>query len=213
MKKVDTLQPVRHFLAEVFGTMVLALVVGVVGVASSLAGYGTLFAPSLIGLTIALLVYIIGPISGAHLNPAVSIAQFIYKKITGTEVVLYVIGQVLGAILGMQLAHLITTGVPVPQVSTSGVTAFAELLGVFLIVFTIMRAVQGKIAPPMSGLVIGAAFAVAIAATAPADSGILNPAIALATKSYSYTYLLMPFIGGILGAAFALFLDPPATRS
>jgi aquaporin Z len=209
MKSTDNLKPVRVFSAELFGTTILALVAGTVSVMSS---YGVeSFGPIMIGLVVAILVYVVGPVSGAHFNPAVTVAQMVFKKIKPINALLYVIAQIIGAMLGIQIARYFTGSLPANQVPST-VAAVAETLGALILVFTIVRAVLGKIAPPMSGLAIGGALTIAITIAAPTGGGVLNPAVALALQSYSWVYLIMPFIGGILGAALAIFFESSATN-
>ena len=86
----------RKYIAELLGTAVLVLFGCGIAVISS----GNLIATSLaFGLSIVACAYVIGNISGCHINPAVSLAMFVSKKITRKEFIYYVIAQVLGGIL------------------------------------------------------------------------------------------------------------------
>ena len=97
-------------LAEFFGTLVLVCVVvgsGIMGsglsqdagVALLINAFSTVFA-------LALLIYVVGPISDAHFNPAVTIVELATKKLAASQALLYIAAQILGAIGGSILANV-----------------------------------------------------------------------------------------------------------
>ncbi len=103
------MENLKKYVAEFIGTCVLVLVacgVAVVLGCDTPAGYvGTALA---FGLVIVAMAYSIGNISGCHINPAVSLAMLINKKISFKEFLGYVLAQVLGAIVGALLLALFT---------------------------------------------------------------------------------------------------------
>lgn len=100
----------KYFLAEIVGTFVLVFC----GCGSAvLAGnqIGFLGVALAFGLSLLAMVYVIGPISGCHINPAVTLGLLLCKKIETKAAIGYMVAQVLGAILGAGLLLLIAKGV------------------------------------------------------------------------------------------------------
>ena len=88
-------------LAEIIGTFVLVLFgTGTAVLGGGIEGVGILGISMAFGLSIVAMAYCIGTVSGCHVNPAVSIAMFVNQRITATELGFYIVGQVIGAILG-----------------------------------------------------------------------------------------------------------------
>ena len=158
MKKIA----VRNYLSELLGT--LGLVAAIVG-----AGYMTqnLQADSTTGLlmiafsagsALAVLIYLFGPFSGAHLNPAVTLAFWLRKKISSAEAAGYVASQVVGAALGAIFANAMFEKSLI-GVSTAVRTGYGQWLGeviattglVFLILILAKRK-QGNLIAPLVGL-------------------------------------------------------------
>src|SRR3982751_1378601 len=101
----------KKYLAEVVGTFVL--VFGGVG-SAVLAGdkIGFLGVSFAFGISLLAMVYVIGPISGCHINPAVTAGMLLARKITPGHAVRYVLAQVIGAILASWLFFWVTGGQP-----------------------------------------------------------------------------------------------------
>ena len=92
----------KNYVTEFIGTFFLALTVCLT-VAS-----GTTFAPLAIGSSLMIMVYMGGPISGGHFNPAVSLAVFLRGKLAGKDLGAYMIMQVLGAFVAALIVHYLT---------------------------------------------------------------------------------------------------------
>lgn len=98
-----------RYMAELFGTMVLVLI----GVGSAvLAGnaIGTLGISFAFGLTLLVLAYTIGPVSGCHINPAVSIGMLFLGKLSFKDTLYYITAQLIGAVIGAFLVYFIASG-------------------------------------------------------------------------------------------------------
>ena len=90
----------KKFVAELIGTFMLVFVgTGAVVFGNGLEGLGHLGIALAFGLAIVVAAFSIGTVSGAHLNPAVSIAMFVNKRLSSSELVNYILGQVVGAFL------------------------------------------------------------------------------------------------------------------
>ena len=98
----------KKYVCEFIGTLILVLF----GCGTAVLTEADIVATSLaFGLSIVALSYVIGNISGCHVNPAVSFAMFLDKRITGKQFIKYVIAQILGALAGAALLALIINNV------------------------------------------------------------------------------------------------------
>mgnify|MGYP006245144735 FL=1 len=203
----------RRLFAEWFGTMMLvATVVGSGIMAERLAGGNVALA--LLGNTIAtsailvVLISILGPVSGAHFNPAVSFAFALRRTIAPHIAVFYVLLQIIGGLCGTVLAHLMFEE-PLFQISVnfrSGPAQYASefiaTLGLLVVIFGGIRFTQTAI-PWLVGLYITAAYWFT------ASTSFANPAVTIArTFTDSFSGIAptdMPFfiIAQLFGAAAA----------
>lgn len=159
----------RRGLAELVGTMLLVAVVVGSGIAAQRLSPGDVGLQLLENAvaTVAGLIAIIlavGPVSGAHLNPAVSLADRVFGGITTRELGVYATAQVIGACLGCMLANLMYS-VPAVDWSTKTRTGggiwLAEAVataGLLLVVFGVVRSGRSSVAPFAVGAYIGAAY-------------------------------------------------------
>jgi glycerol uptake facilitator-like aquaporin len=180
----------RRLVAEALGTALLvATVVGSGIMAESLTKDVAL---ALLGNTLptgailVVLITILGPISGAHFNPAVSLVFALRRELTARDTALYIGSQVLGGILGTVIAHAMFA-LPLLDASmkarTGGAQWFAEAVAAFGLVATILAGIrfQRAAVPWLVGLYITAAYWF----TAP--TSFANPAVAIA-RSFSNTF-------------------------
>ena len=103
--------PLNRYLAELFGTFLLVLF----GCGSAvLAGgdIGFLGVSLTFGITLLFLIYCIGPVSGCHVNPAVTLCLAVANKFPKADVFGYVLAQLIGAVIGAYVLHLIASGLP-----------------------------------------------------------------------------------------------------
>ena len=203
----------RRLFAEWFGTMMLvATVVGSGIMAERLAGGNVALA--LLGNTIAtgailvVLISILGPVSGAHFNPAVSFAFVLRRTIAPHIAVLYVLWQIIGGLCGTVLAHLMFEE-PLFQISLNLRSGLAQYASEFIATFGLLAVIFGGIRftqtaiPWLVGLYITAAYWFT------ASTSFANPAVTIArsfTDSFSgISPTDMPFfiIAQLLGAAVA----------
>ncbi len=188
--------PLKACIAEAIGTFLLAA-----GVAQSIVipGIGV---PTVVvaGLILGTMVYTIGSISGAHINPAVTISLLSVGKIKVDQAIAYIISQLLGGGLALyyQMSHY-----PV-EVSTTvtnlPLAAMCEMVGTFILVWGICSVVYGKVQDAASGLTIGASLTLGAMFAAMGSLGIVNPAVAVGLGVFAPVYLLAPIVGGILSA-------------
>ncbi len=180
----------RRLVAEALGTALLvATVVGSGIMAETLTKDVAL---ALLGNTLptgailVVLITILGPISGAHFNPAVSLVFALKRELAARDTVLYIGAQVLGGILGTMIAHGMFA-LPLLDASmkarTGGAQWFAEAVAAFGLVATILAGIrfQRAAVPWLVGLYITAAYWFT------ASTSFANPAVALA-RSFTNTF-------------------------
>jgi glycerol uptake facilitator protein len=218
---------VRRLVAEAIGTALLVLVGTGSVVAALKIGAGALsfaglgFVSLAFGFVVAIVVYGFGPVSGAHINPAVTVALAVTRRFPWSEVVPYLLAQVVGAVAGSLLVVGVfgTAGVDLGLGATGlglGVPYWqgmvAEFVGTFLLMFTVMAlAVDSRAPLGWAGLMIGLAVAAAIMLIGPQTGGSLNPArttgpdvvLALWGGSVKWSQLPLYWVAPILGSAAA----------
>lgn len=208
----------RHGIAEGVGTFALTFVgAGVICTDSYNGGEVGLLGVALAhGLVLAAVVSALGHISGAHVNPAVTLGALLSRAIEPVTAAVHVASQLVGAVVaGLMLAAIFGADVwgPVhlgaPALGTgvqTGTAIFVEMILTFLFVFVILQVAADERAPRhVQGLVIGAALAAAIFVGGPLTGAALNPARAfgpaLAAGFWEGHYVY--WIGPLFGAAIA----------
>jgi glycerol uptake facilitator-like aquaporin len=184
----------RAYAAELIGTFILSF-----GLSLSLFESDFLLNPPIIaGLIVGVLVYAFGPISGTHLNPAVTIGLLSINKIKWPDAVAYIVSQLLGGLLCFALLHAFND-MHFGFATDSALVGLGEIVGAFILLIGISSVALGKTPEAASGLTIGCSLSVAILLASLWSNGILNPAVALGTNSLSLMYVFGPCIGAILG--------------
>jgi glycerol uptake facilitator-like aquaporin len=180
----------RRLVAEALGTALLVATVVGSGIMAETLTKDTALA--LLGNTLptgailVVLITILGPISGAHFNPAVSLVFALKHQLTARDTTLYIGSQVLGGILGTVIAHGMFA-LPLLDASlkarTGGAQWFAEAVAAFGLVATILAGIrfQRSAVPWLVGLYITAAYWFT------ASTSFANPAVAIA-RSFTNTF-------------------------
>jgi glycerol uptake facilitator-like aquaporin len=197
----------RRLVAELLGTLILVATVVGSGIMAERLTHDVALA--LLGNTLptgailVVLITILGPISGAHFNPAVSLVFMLKRELSAGEGVAYAVAQVVGGILGTVLAHAMFA-LPLIDLSTRERTGSAQLLSegvaAFGLVVTILAGIRfAKTAVPwLVGLYITAAYWFT------ASTSFANPAVAIA-RSLTNTFSgIRPVdLPGFIAAEFA----------
>lgn len=215
---------VKSYIAELIGTMIL--VIGGVGTAVIAGDHvGFLGIALAFGLTLLFLVYAIGPISGCHVNPAVTIGLMVTGKIKPKDAVAYIIAQLIGGIIGAAIIFGIVNGKPTYDNAVDGMgangwgalspdgysmsAAFgAEVVLTFLLVFVVLAATDRIGTAALAGLAIGFTLTVCHLIGIPIDGTSVNPARSLGAAVFSggdalgqvWLFFVAPVIGGVIGA-------------
>src|SRR5215212_1517355 len=169
----------RRYITEFIGAFGLVLTIGCVVMGESN------LAPVAIGAVLAALVFAGGHISGAHYNPAVTVAVWVRGRIGAVDAARYMLAQVAGGVLGAVLGRQVA-GVPAPHaLSLSGGrlgSAFlAELLVTFLLCYVVLNVATSKDHPDNSfyGIAIGFTVLAGAVAVGGVSGGAFNPAVGL----------------------------------
>ncbi|KAF1888759.1 hypothetical protein Lal_00036801 [Lupinus albus] len=163
------------------------------------------------GLIVTVMIYSIGHISGAHMNPAVSLAFAAFRHFPWTQVPFYIAAQLTGAIsASYTLRVLLKPSRELGATSPSGSNIQAlimEMVATFTMVFiSTAMAYDTKAIGELAGVAVGSSVSIASIVAGPISGGSMNPARtlgpAIATVSYKgiWVYLVGPIIGALLGA-------------
>lgn len=202
MKKVTspsqkTVKP-GVLIAEFVGTFALAYAV--------LASINGSLAPAvptgvIAGFTLLLAVLSIGGISGAHINPAVTIGLFSIRKISLRNAVYYILAQFLGALVAIGLISLVLHGHAVGAKSdVSNWTVFSsEMIGAIIFTFGVAAAVEQGFQKISAAVLVGGSLTLGIIFASIASNGVVNPAVAVAISSSTWAYLFGPIVGALIG--------------
>lgn len=223
----------KKLIAEALGTFFLVFVAvgaAVAGIAQDqdptkatvIPGSGVVGVALAFGFVLVMAVYAIGHISGCHINPAVTIAMMIGRKMPAKEGLSYMGAQVLGAIVGAALLKfLVTAGGIKDKTGSLGSNAYdngrinlvgalvLEILLTFIFVTVILFVTDTVAVPGFAGLAIGLSLAAVHLVGIPLDGTSVNPARSIGPALFSgdstaitqlWLFILAPLIGGALAA-------------
>jgi MIP family channel proteins len=221
--QIDASHIVGAAIAELVGTFILVFGGTAVAVAAILArptagpAYDSLAVALAFGLALAAVVAAVGHVSGAHVNPAVTIGMALAKKFPWSYAPVYIGAQLVGAVLAA-LATWLTFGglarseaklaATYPAQGVGDLQAFiVEILITFILVFVVMAVATDARAPAaIAPLAVGFALAVGVFVAGPVTGGSVNPVRSLGPMLVAgdltsvWLYILGPIIGGVLGA-------------
>lgn len=200
-------------LAEFIGTYALVFFgCGSIMVAERFAGsIPSETIPLIFGAVVAAMIYTVGHISGAHFNPAVTLAFTITRHFPIRQLVPYWTAQFLGgiaaiAVLSALLPAGASYGATIPATSAGAAFAWEVILSAFLMFVIIAVATDTRAEGVMAGIAIGTIVALCAFVGGPVTGASMNPARSLApalfqgTMNTLWIYLSAPFIGAIIGA-------------
>ena len=215
---------VKKYLAEAIGTMVLVLF-GCGSAAIAGSALGTFGIAMAFGLSIVAMAYVIGSISGCHINPAVSIAMLIDKRLSLKDFAGYVAAQVIGALVGIALLAFIIQSSDLGGFAATGLgqngfgdasavglsmigAIVVEIALTFVFVFTILGVTSDEKTSSIAGIVIGLTLVFVHIMGIPLTGTSVNPARSLAPAlvlgglalQQVWVFIVAPLIGGSLAA-------------
>ena len=210
----------KKYVSELIGTAVLVFM----GCGSAVflgadASGGHLAVALAFGLSIVAMAYVIGNISGCHINPAVSLAAFLDKRISSADFIGYVISQVLGALCGAALLFVASKTAGVDQTGGLGSNLAAgaggaagallvEIILTFIFVLTILGVTSDESKGGVAGIVIGLTLTFVHIVGIPLTGTSVNPARSIgpaifaggAALSDLWIFIVAPLIGAALAA-------------
>jgi aquaporin Z len=211
------------FLAELVGTFVL--VFGGCG-AAVLAGahIGYLGVSLAFGLSLLVMAYAIGPISGCHVNPAVSIGLALARKLPAGMLPIYIMAQIVGAIIAGGVLLVVASGTPGFNLSQGFATngygvhspgaynlfacLVAEIILTFFLVFTVLGTTHPKFPAGLGGIPIGFVLVLIHLVGIPVTNTSVNPARSIGVAVFQggwalaqlWLFIVAPILGALLAA-------------
>nr|WP_294998161.1 MIP family channel protein [uncultured Methanobrevibacter sp.] len=213
----------KRYISELIGTMVLVLFgCGSAAIAGSVLG--NLGIALAFGLSIVAMAYVIGDISGCHINPAVSIGMWIDGRLETKDLIMYIVFQCIGAIIGIAILAVIINSAPVlggyaatglgqngfgsaSSVELNVVGAIiVEIILTFVFVFTVLGVTKKAENSAVAGIVIGLTLAFVHIMGIPLTGTSVNPARSLAPALFLggqalqqvWVFILAPIIGAVI---------------
>lgn len=212
----------RKYVAEMIGTMVLVLLgcgsavflghptVGVAGILSVAFAFG---------LAVVGMAYAIGGVSGCHINPAITLGVWLSGRMPGKDAVMYMVFQVIGAIIGSAILYALVQGFDTAGTTTGAngwgggttmTTAFiAEAVFTFIFVLVVLGSTDAaKGNPTMAGLAIGLSLVLIHIVCIPITGTSVNPARSIgpalfeggAALSQLWLFIVAPLVGAACAA-------------
>ena len=210
----------KRYLAEMIGTMVLVLMgcgaavfAGVPG--QTFGAIGTLGVAFAFGLSVVAMAYAIGKISGCHINPAITFGMLLTKRISGKDAGMYMLFQVIGAILGSAILWVLAKDSG-STTTLTGANGFSDLVPAFVAeaVFTcifllVVLGATSKGAPnDFAGLAIGLALVLIHIVCIPITGTSVNPARSIGPALFQggqalcqlWLFIVAPMLGAAVAA-------------
>jgi aquaporin Z len=223
----------KKFTAEFLGTFWLVLGgcgSAVLSAAFPGVGIGLLGVSLAFGLTVLTIAYSLGHISGAHLNPAVSVGLWIGGRFSGKELLPYIIAQVLGGIVAAGVLYIIATGngSPIGNFAANGYgehspghysllsALVCEVVMTFMFLIVILGATDEQAPKGFAGIAIGLALTLIHLISIPVTNTSVNPARSISQAIFAggwaleqlWLFIVAPIAGAILaGLVYRIFKD------
>jgi aquaporin Z len=212
----------KKYLAEMIGTMVLVLIgCGSAVISGGQVGFlGIAFA---FGLAVLAMAYTIGGISGCHINPAVTVGAFVAGRINAKDAGMYIVFQIIGAIIGAGVLYYIATGLQGYNIDTNGLgqngfgehspmkyslaAGFtAEVVLTFIFLMVILGSTSSKAPAGFAGIPIGISLVIIHIVGIPITGTSVNPARSIgpalfaggAAISQLWLFIVAPLIGAVI---------------
>lgn len=197
-------------LAEFLGTGFLTLAVLAVSKSSIGLPY---FIAIAAGLVVATVTLTLGAVSGAHLNPLITIGLWSVRRIKALPAIVYIAAQLLGGIAAYFLFSYLIGQPWHNSGSFEAKVLIAEALGGFVFSLGFAAVVFQRLRGGQAAAVIGMSLTLAILVASAGAGGIINPAVALGARSWVWgTFALGPVLGGIIGFNLYSLLFAPASE-
>lgn len=212
----------RMAATELIGTAVLMLI-GPGSAVLAADAIGTLGVALAFGFALLAMAYVIGPVSGCHINPAVTLGFLLTKKVTLVQAAYYWVAQVVGAAVGGLLLYVITESGDLdktggifaangwgPEINSPfglGSVIVVEIVFTALLVFVVLSTTRRDFPAGFGGLAAGLTLGMIHLATIPVDNTSVNPARSIGAAIFSgsdalgqlWAFILWPLVGAVVG--------------
>ena len=205
-------QEISHYIAEAIGVFCLVFFIcGAVTLAELDPQYNGSLIPVIAGGVVSVMIYALGHLSGAHINPAVTLAFWSLRRISGRRVLGYIVAQLLGALMASFVHWMIWGGghqFGATSLTVSPAMGFGiEILISFILMFVVTSvATDSRALGEHAAIAIGLTVALCAFVAGPLTGASMNPARTLGPALFSgqlqslWVYCLGPIIGTTLGA-------------
>lgn len=209
----------KKYFAEMIGTMVLVLMgcgsAVFAGTVQPFASVGTLGVAFAFGLAVLTMVYTIGKISGCHINPAITLGMLLSKRISGKDAGMYMVFQVIGAIIGSSILFILAkdSGSTTTLTGANGyhdlVQAFvAETVFTFIFLLVVLGSTSKGANNKFAGIAIGLALVLIHIVCIPITGTSVNPARSIGPALFQggealsqlWLFIVAPFLGAAIAA-------------
>jgi aquaporin Z len=208
------MEKLRPLIAEFIGTFFLVLTVG----CTVIPGAAGVIAPLAIGAVLMVMVYATGHISGAHLNPAVTLAVFVRGRCEAKDVIPYWVAQIVAGLVAAFVAVFLVgkSGTPM-EIKNIPLVFLAELLFTFALAFVVLNSATSKDTANNSfyGLAIGMTVMVGAFAVGSISGGAFNPAVAVGLAMMKlvpfasiWIHIVADLAGGLAAGVVFKILNP-----
>jgi len=210
----------RDYIQEFIGTFFLIFIgVGSIILNDITGIISNLFIGIIFGLTVMIIVFLFGHKSGAHINPAVTIAFWINGSFDGKKVLPYVVSQILGSVIASFFLYFIfnnpnTMGETLVKNGNWLQCLFLEIVITFLLMFVILNiSVESKKKRLYAGFLIGLVVTLGSIFVGPITGSSMNPARSIGPAFFGDdSFLLMYIFSTIIGAIFAVYFKKSIGR-
>ncbi len=211
----------KKYISEFVGTLVLVFMGcgSAIFLGCEIAG-GHLAVAFAFGLSIVAMAYVIGNISGCHINPAVSLAMLMQKRLSGKDFAGYIVAQILGAIAGAALLKALVSGFGLTDLTGGlgsngianargiGGAIIIEIILTFIFVFTILGVTSDEKKSSIAGVVIGLTLTFVHIVGIPLTGTSVNPARSIGPALFAggealstvWVFIIAPLIGAALAS-------------
>ena len=234
----------KKYLAELVGTMVLVLM----GCGSAIFNFGVGSTDQVLtvafgfGLSVVAMAYTIGKVSGCHINPAITLGVFLSKRMSAKDAAMYMLFQVLGAVIGSAILFAIVSSIDTgsasyiaqsgsfatttganglqPGVSLTG-GLIAEIVFTFVFVLVVLGTTSKGGAGNFAGLAIGLSLLLVHIVCIPLTGTSVNPARSIGPALFQggealsqlWIFIVGPFVGAILASLVWKIVDTEAQEA
>lgn len=194
----------RPVVAEFLGTAILVLVYLVLTQTTAVS----YFIGTSVAIALGVIYMMFAGVSGAHFNPALTLANWTVRRIGTIAGILYIAAQFLGGFVAWKLFDYFSgRALAAHSTSWDWKVVLAEATGTLILAFGFTSAARKGLSALESALTYGFSLFVGIMVASIAFAGgFLNPAVALGVHSFNWTYLVAPLVGGLVGVNLYAYL-------